>query len=127
MPPKTFLYSIAQTVRDRALEYGVQPVFSFKSKEISYIELDTNSNQAANGLLAHGLEKGDRIAYLGKNSPAYFELIAAVAKTQTVITPINWRLAGPELTYVLNDCNACLLYTSPSPRDLSTSRMPSSA
>ena len=28
---------------------------------------------------------------------------------------------------VLNTCNICLLYTSPSPRDLSTSRMPSSA
>ena len=110
MPPKTLLYSIAQTVRDRALEYGVQPVFSFKSKDISYLELDTNSNRAANGLMAHGLEKGDRIAYLGKNSPAYFELIAAVAKTQTVITPINWRLAGPELTYVLNDCNAKLIF-----------------
>ena len=28
---------------------------------------------------------------------------------------------------VYDDANACLLYTSPSPRDLSTSRMPSSA
>lgn len=110
MPPKTSLYSIAQTVRDRALEYGVQPVFSFRATDISYLELDKNSNRAANGLLAHGLEKGDRIAYLGKNSPSYFELIAAVAKTQTVITPINWRLAGPELIYVLNNCNAKLIF-----------------
>ena len=31
------------------------------------------------------------------------------------------------LSLILPDNNACLLYTSPSPRDLSTSRMPSSA
>ena len=29
--------------------------------------------------------------------------------------------------YSINETSACLLYTSPSPRDLSTSRMPSSA
>ncbi len=110
MPPKTSLYSIAQTVRDRALEYGAQAVFSFKGQDVAYHELDNNSNRAANGLLACGLEKGDRIAFLGKNSPVYFELIAAVSKTQTVVTPINWRLAGPELIYVVNDCKAKLIF-----------------
>ena len=110
MASKTTPYSIAQTVRDRAVEYGTEPVFSFKGDELSYSSLDENSNRSANGLLAHGLEKGDRIAFLGKNSPVYFELIAAVSKTQTVITPINWRLAGPELVYVLNDCHAKLIF-----------------
>lgn len=110
MPPKTSPYSIAQTVRDRAAEFGAQPVFTYKAKELSFHELDSNSNRTANGLLAQGLSKGDRIAFLGKNSPVYFELIAAVSKTQTVVTPINWRLAGPELEYVLNDCEAQVIF-----------------
>ena len=110
MPPKTSPYSIAQTVRDRAAEFGAQPVFTYKAKELSFHELDSNSNRTANGLLAQGLSKGDRIAFLGKNSPVYFELIAAVSKTQTVVTPINWRLAEPELEYVLNDCEAQVIF-----------------
>ena len=41
------------------------------------------------------------------------------------LLPINGK---PGIEYILDECiEACLLYTSPSPRDLSTSRMPSSA
>lgn len=108
--PKTTPYSIAQTVRDRAVEFGNNPVFSFKGDALSYLDFHNNSSRTANGLIAQGLEKGDRVAFLGKNSPAYFELIAAVSKTQTVVTPINWRLAGPELVYVLNDCKAKMIF-----------------
>ncbi len=110
MALKTIPYSIAQTVRDRAAEFGEAPVFTFQDKETSFADLDKHSNQTANGLLAHGVNKGDRIAFLGKNSPVYFELIAAVAKIQAVITPVNWRLAEPELLYVLNDCKATMIF-----------------
>jgi len=104
MTSQTLPYSIAQIVRDRALEIGDCRVFSYEGKELSYIELDINSNKTANALLDQGIKPGDRIAFLGKNSPVYFELIAAAAKIRAVVVPINWRLAGPELVYVLNDC-----------------------
>ena len=57
-------------------------------------------------------------------------------------TPGQWIESGPHLMYIPRDIKSldkwntdfttgepyvCLLYTSPSPRDLSTSRMPSSA
>ena len=37
------------------------------------------------------------------------------------------RSAGSKIMFRGQECTICLLYTSPSPRDLSTSRMPSSA
>ena len=40
---------------------------------------------------------------------------------------IALKLADEGAKVVVNDLGGCLLYTSPSPRDLSTSRMPSSA
>ena len=47
---------------------------------------------------------------------------------------IEWVKNGSDITFYIDDTinngiqdNSCLLYTSPSPRDLSTSRMPSSA
>lgn len=110
MTSQTLPYSIAQMIRDRAIELGDNPVFSYEGLDVSYAELNNNSNQAANALLGQGIKEGDRIAFLGKNSPTYFELIAAAAKISAVIVPINWRLAGPELIYVLNDCQAELIF-----------------
>ena len=109
----TFPYSIAELVRDRAKEFKDSPVFSMSGDYLSYADFDLNSNRTANALLAAGIKPGDRIAFLAKNSPVYFELMAAVAKIRAVIVPINWRLAGPELVYVLNDCEANLVFCGP--------------
>ncbi|MFK7977981.1 MAG: fatty acid--CoA ligase [Halioglobus sp.] len=103
-------YSIAQACRLRAQTCSDRPAFSFEGQRQTYAEFDTAVNKTANGLLAAGIGRGDRIAYLGKNTPVYFELLVAAAKIGAVITPINWRLAGPELTYVINDCGARLLF-----------------
>ena len=62
----------------------------------------------ANALLAAGVEKGDRIATIAWNNFRHIEIYYAVSSIGAVV-------------------HTCLLYTSPSPRDLSTSRMPSSA
>lgn len=113
MIEKTFPYSIAQLVRDRAKEFTDSPIFSMAGEYTSYAEFDLNSNRTANALLALGIKTGERIAYLAKNSPVYFELMAAVAKIGAVIVPINWRLAGPELIYVLNDCEAKVILSGP--------------
>ena len=43
MAPKTTPYSIAQTVRDRADEFGNNPVFSYKDEELSYVDFHNNS------------------------------------------------------------------------------------
>ncbi|MBT6799733.1 MAG: AMP-binding protein, partial [Porticoccaceae bacterium] len=91
------LYSIAQTVRLRAKELGNDTVFHFEDTKTTFAEYHSLSSQTANGLLNEGIQATDRIAFLGKNSPVYFELIAAAAKIRAVISPLNWRLAGPEL------------------------------
>ena len=50
------------------------------------------------------------------------ELVAGQGAAQTVVDP-----ATGEAITAIPEASSCLLYTSPSPRDLSTSRMPSSA
>lgn len=103
-------YSIAETTRLRAQTNENTPVFTFLDRQQSYGEFNSASNRTANGLLAQGITKGDRIAFLGKNSPVYFEIIVAAAKIGAVVTPLNWRLAAPELEYVLNDSQAKLVF-----------------
>jgi fatty-acyl-CoA synthase len=57
----------------------------------------------------HGVGHGDRIAWLGKNSDRYFLLLYAAARVGVVIAPIGWRLAAPEIGYILSDTGAKLL------------------
>ena len=114
MTTLTSPYSIAQMVRDRAAELSDHALFTYLGQSTSYQQLDDSSNRTANALIAMNIQAGDRIAFLGKNSPIYFELIAAAAKAGAVVVPINWRLAGPELSYIFNDSQAKLIFVEAS-------------
>ncbi len=76
---------------------------------MSYAYLKDYSESIASALIGSGLKKGDRIAYYGKNSALYFAIFAAVTRASLVLVPIGWRLAAPEVTYILNDTNSSLL------------------
>lgn len=77
---------------------------------ISYAELDDASARICGGLMALGLKKGDRIAYLGKNSALYFTLFFAAARMGVVTVPVGWRLAPPEWAYIIGDTQAKILF-----------------
>jgi fatty-acyl-CoA synthase len=64
------------------------------------------SCKPANALLGLGLEKGDRIAVLAYNCLEWMEIYAAVAKAGLVIVPINFRLVGPEVQYIVENSEA---------------------
>ncbi len=76
----------------------------------------------AGGLKAAGIEKGDRLGVLGKNSTEYFLLYGAAAAVGAIILPINWRLSADEVCYNLNDCNSRLLFADAEFQDLITER-----
>ena len=78
----------------------------------TYRELDIRASRVANGLGGLSLAKGDRVAFLGKNSDLYFELLLGSLKAGTVMTGINWRLAVPEIAYILNDSGAEVLFVT---------------
>jgi len=72
-------------------------------------------SQAVAGKLASdcGVKPGDRVAYLGKNTDFYLELLLGAAKAGGVMTPVNWRLAPREFAYIINDCEAKVLFVGP--------------
>jgi acyl-CoA synthetase (AMP-forming)/AMP-acid ligase II len=60
-----------------------------------------------------GLNKGDRIAWIGKNSDLYFALFYGAARLGVVMVPVGWRLAAAEWAFIINDTKARLLFTGP--------------
>jgi long-chain acyl-CoA synthetase len=73
-------------------------------------QLDAESSQVAQGLASLGVGAGDRVAFLDKNSPEYFTQLFGGAKVNAVSVAVNWRLAPPEMEYILNDAEAKVLF-----------------
>jgi acyl-CoA synthetase (AMP-forming)/AMP-acid ligase II len=86
---------------------------SFEGRAVSYAQFDRYTNQIANGLIALGVKPGDRVTYLGKNSDLYFEALFGAIKAGAVMAPINWRLAPPEVRYIVGDAVAKVLFVGP--------------
>ena len=76
---------------------------------VSYGELHRAATRVAHGLRARGVERGDRVAFLGLNSIEMVVAMFATAKLAAVFVPVNTRLAEPELAYVLEHSGARLL------------------
>lgn len=81
-----------------------------EGRETSYEQLHRASNRTAHALLAAGLDRGARVAYLGRESEYYLELALGCAKSGTVLVPANWRLTAPEVDHILRDSRAELLF-----------------
>jgi len=100
-------------VRALASSCGTSIAFEFEGRQTSFAELDVLTNRVANALVALGLHRHERIAYLGKNSDIYFELLLGAMKANVVMTPVNWRLAAPEIAFIVADCRAPVLFVGP--------------
>jgi acyl-CoA synthetase (AMP-forming)/AMP-acid ligase II len=81
----------------------------FGEERISYAEADARANRIAHALLAAGLVVGDRVAVLAKNCIDYALLYFGASKAGVVPVPLNYRLAPPEWSYIVNDAGAKLL------------------
>lgn len=77
--------------------------------ELTYAELDSRSNRAAQMLAAAGVSAGDRVGFLGRNCAEFFELLFGAAKLGAVLCAVNWRLSAEEVGYILDDSGADLV------------------
>lgn len=107
-------YPEIKTLGDIARFHGQQrpdaTAFVFEGRETTYKQFDERTNQIANALLAEDIPAQSRVAAMGKNSDWYYELLIGSAKADMVTVGINWRLAPPEVAYILNDAEAKLLF-----------------
>lgn len=87
--------------------------FSFEGRDTSFADFDRHTNQVANALIAEGVKKGQRLAYIGKNSDHYFELFLGATKMGAIIVPIGWRLAPAEMAFIMSDSQAPLVFVGP--------------
>ena len=81
----------------------------FEGRETTFGQLDARASACANALIAAGLKPGERVACLARNNDDFFVLWLGALKARVCLAPVNWRLAPPEIAFVLKDAGAKLL------------------
>ena len=76
---------------------------------LTYAQLHDRVTRLAHGLRGLGAGRGDRVAYLGPNHPAFLETLFAVGTLGAILVPLNTRLAAPELAHHLADSGSRVL------------------
>ncbi|WP_275888287.1 acyl-CoA synthetase [Nonomuraea lactucae] len=80
---------------------------------ITYAELADKANRLAAALRARGVNRGDRVAYLGPNHPAAVETFFATGLLGAAYLPLNARLTEAELLFVIRDASPAALVVGP--------------
>lgn len=105
--------SLADVPRHYAASSPSRVALQYQSRRTTYAQWDLISNRVANALEGSGATAGMRVAYLGKNSDVFFHALFGCAKAGTVMVPINWRLALPEICFIVKDASCKLLFIGP--------------
>jgi len=103
IPPAIYLPDF---LAHRADERPDKPCWIFGERTWTWSEAWESVRRTAGALRADGVGRGDRVAILAKNDPAVLQVILGGCQLGAATTVVNWRLAGDELDYVLNDCAA---------------------
>ncbi len=98
-------------LKRNAAEFHDKECLVFGERRISWGELEKRVNALAQGLTDMGVRAGEVVAILLYNCPEYIELSFAVNQIGATWLPLNYRLAGPEFQFILNDSEAKVLVT----------------
>ena len=98
--PEIGFWKLAQSEPDRLA------VVDPDGAEVTRGELLSRANQIVHGLRELGLRQGDTIATVVPNGVPMLEVFLAATQAGWYVTPINFHLAGPEIAYIVSDCEA---------------------
>ena len=96
-----------------AERYPHEPCLKYGELELTKGQFNSRVNRLAHALQETGVRKGDRVAALMANSHVFLEILQGLCKIGGIMVPLNFRLAAPELEFILNDCEPVMLIYSP--------------
>jgi len=103
----------AAAVQRNAGWNGTAAAVRYPGVELTYTDLEDRIGRLATVLADGGVGPGDRVAYVGLNSPAFLTTLLATLRLGAMFVPVNFRLAGPELQTVLERSGSVALVAEP--------------
>ncbi len=105
---------LSHWIERNAAFHGAKTAIVFEDEEISYAAFHRRIKRLAAALeQGLGIGSGDRLAHIGTNSPQSLDLLFACARLGAILVPLNWRLAVPELSYIIKDFGPSALFAEP--------------
>ncbi|HEY8068948.1 MAG TPA: long-chain-fatty-acid--CoA ligase [Burkholderiales bacterium] len=101
--------TIPEAIRRHAREKGGDTVYWTPSRTWTFAALDEAASRICQGLKGLGVGPGDRVACLTKHTADCVALVLAANKIGAVCMPVNWRLAPPEIEYIVGNGSAKFL------------------
>ncbi|MGO4392304.1 class I adenylate-forming enzyme family protein [Variovorax sp. M-6] len=98
--------NIGNLLTRRAKLHPELTAFVAAGRTLSFSELDAYADRVASALATLSIGRGDRVAVMLRNGAEYCALYYAAAKLGAILCCINWRLAAPEVAYILADSGA---------------------
>ena len=80
------------------------------SRRMTFRELDAATSKVANALARDGVKPGSVVAFVGKNSIPFFEIMFGASKAACTVLPLNWRLVAAELAPIIDDAAPALMF-----------------
>ncbi len=102
----SFWLNLGQIQKLNAKKFKDTVALMDKDRSFTYPALNKRVNQLAHSLSSLGFQKGDKLAVILENCIEIVELFLATAKTGIIMVPINFRLASPEVEYIVNNSDA---------------------
>lgn len=103
------IQTLAGMARYHARMRPERPAFIYRDRITDWAAFDRHTDRVAHALAASGVKRGDRIAYLGKATDSYFELLFGASKAEAIMVPVQWRLAPAEIGAILADARPSIV------------------
>ncbi len=94
---------LANWLAQRAARTPRRHALRFEDQRWTYAELQARIEARAARLQALGVARQDRVAFLGLNQPDFLFTMFACARLGAIFVPLNFRLTGPELAFIVQD------------------------
>ncbi|MBQ0720263.1 MAG: AMP-binding protein [Gammaproteobacteria bacterium] len=101
--------SLGSLLDAAAEHYGEREALVFNDQGIDYTALKTETDRIAKGLMAIGVEQGERVALWMTNRPEWLYLMFAIAKVGACIVPLNTRYRTDDVAYTVNQSRSATL------------------
>ena len=99
--------NLSRIVEHWAAYFPSKTAIHFDGFDLTYQNLWDQIQETSNSIQ---VAKGDRVAWLGYNSPEMLVLLFALARRGAILVPLNWRLTAAEHRTILADCSPKWLF-----------------
>ncbi len=117
------MLNITSFLDDSAIKYADKPAFTFMDTTLTFAQINAAANQVANGLIANGIKKGDKVALSCLNLPYFPIIYYGILKMGAVVVPLSVLLKEDEIQFHLENSHAVAYFCFQGTPDLPMGKM----